>query len=96
MVTVPCVGSASLVAMGFDSINEKLSLIKATKPISIRRFRAVPIALGFSCSRISRRVEEKEIQRPHAQAQHQSSGKKNWKTVWSWYFFFSLKNRKVL
>lgn len=37
MVTAPCVGSASLAAMGFESINEQLILIKAAKPISVTR-----------------------------------------------------------
>lgn len=46
-VTAPCVGSASLVAMWFDSINEQMNFIKAAKPISITRLRVVPIALCF-------------------------------------------------
>ena len=61
VVTAPCVGSASLVATGFDSINEQLNLIKAAKPISITRLRVAPVALGFSCSLISRGAEEKGI-----------------------------------
>lgn len=61
MVTAPCVGSASLAAMGFDSVNEQLNLIKAAKPISIIRLRVAPVALGFSCSLISRGVEQKGI-----------------------------------
>lgn len=47
MVTAPCAGSASLAAMGFESINEQLNLIKAAKPISVTRLRFVPVALGF-------------------------------------------------
>lgn len=59
--TVPCVGSASLVVTGFDSVNEQLNLIKAAKPISIIRLRVAPVALGFSCSLISQGAEEKGI-----------------------------------
>lgn len=47
MVTVPCAGSALLAAMGFESINKQLNLIKAAKSISVIRLRVVPIALGF-------------------------------------------------
>lgn len=47
MVTVPCAGSAFSAAMGFESINKQLNLIKAAKSISVIRLRVVPIALGF-------------------------------------------------
>lgn len=60
-MTAPCFGSASLVGMWFDSINEQMNFIKAAKPISITRLRVVPIALCFSCSLNSQGVEEKGI-----------------------------------
>lgn len=108
MVTAGCVGSASLVAMGFDSINEQLNLIKVAKPlnlikeakpISIIRLRVAPVALGFSCSLISWEGRRRGFNTHRSVPGHSISllGE-DLKTrfVLIIFFFCILKNRKVL